>query len=430
MAATKAKLVSTAALLVFLLSSVGAASQDSAVNAPAYAWLNGSLWDGSNFRRMDIYTVGGRITLKKPGRVDKSFDLSGKFVVPPFGEAHNHNIGMGDDKATIQRYLHDGIFYVMTLSNVPRNRHYDEINRPDSIDAVFSNGGITSPGGHPHALVRRNLQQGNMKPEDGEGGFIHSATTRADVDLVLTRLLASHPDIIKIFLVYSEDFGAPHDANDDRHGLDPALVPYIVHKAHAAKKRVAAHVESSHDFDVAINAGADVIAHMPGFWPDPARIGSLGVSIYLLTQESVQKAARNHVVVITTLNEMLEWEHTPDQQPQYEAIVEVARKNIALLRQHGVTVAAGSDRFRGNSIQEAISLANHQVMSNADTLNALSVAAPGVIFPGRKIGRLEPGWEASFLVLDADPTKDITAIRGIRYRVKQGVLVSDTVAAK
>lgn len=69
-------------------------------------------------------------------------------------------------------------------------------------------------------------------------------------------------------------------------------------------------------------------------------------------------------------------------------------------------------------------------MSNADTLNALSVAAPGVIFPGRKIGRLEPGWEASFLVLDADPTKDITAIRGIRYRVKQGVLVSDTVAAK
>ncbi len=42
------------------------------------------------------------------------------------------------------------------------------------------------------------------------------------------------------------------------------------------------------------------------------------------------------------------------------------------------------------------------------------------IFPDRKIGRLADGYEASFLVLDADPLADFSAIEKIRLRVKQG----------
>lgn len=43
-----------------------------------------------------------------------------------------------------------------------------------------------------------------------------------------------------------------------------------------------------------------------------------------------------------------------------------------------------------------------------------------VLFPDRRIGCLEAGCEADFLVLAADPTVDIAALRRIERRVMQG----------
>ena len=42
------------------------------------------------------------------------------------------------------------------------------------------------------------------------------------------------------------------------------------------------------------------------------------------------------------------------------------------------------------------------------------------IFPRRKIGKLKPGYEASFLVLKKNPLQEFTAIQQISLRVKQG----------
>ena len=60
--------------------------------------------------------------------------------------------------------------------------------------------------------------------------------------------------------------------NDEKYfnlrGLDPSLVGPIVRKAPAAGLQVMAHVESAHDFSVAVQTGVDQVVHMPGFWPD------------------------------------------------------------------------------------------------------------------------------------------------------------------
>ena len=45
---------------------------------------------------------------------------------------------------------------------------------------------------------------------------------------------------------------------------------------------------------------------------------------------------------------------------------------------------------------------------------------PQAIFPDRRIGRLDAGHEASFLVLAGNPLDDFSAIRTIRERVKEG----------
>jgi imidazolonepropionase-like amidohydrolase len=48
------------------------------------------------------------------------------------------------------------------------------------------------------------------------------------------------------------------------------------------------------------------------------------------------------------------------------------------------------------------------------------MTTPRAIFPGRKIGRLADGYEASFLVLDGDPLADWSRAHKIVSRVKQG----------
>lgn len=45
-----------------------------------------------------FYSVHGILTSKRPARIDRVFDFSGKYIVPPFGEAHNHNLDWSSDE--------------------------------------------------------------------------------------------------------------------------------------------------------------------------------------------------------------------------------------------------------------------------------------------------------------------------------------------
>ena len=73
------------------------------------AWTNGQWFDGAAFRRVDVYSVGDRLTLKRPKAIDETVDLAGGWVTGAFGEAHNHNIPGIDTAANIRTYLEQGI---------------------------------------------------------------------------------------------------------------------------------------------------------------------------------------------------------------------------------------------------------------------------------------------------------------------------------
>jgi len=62
---------------------------------PNVALINGKWFNGKSFEARTVYSVNGQFTSKKPARVDRTLDLAGTYIVPPFGEAHNHNIGTG-----------------------------------------------------------------------------------------------------------------------------------------------------------------------------------------------------------------------------------------------------------------------------------------------------------------------------------------------
>ena len=56
-------------------------------------------------------------------------------------------------------------------------------------------------------------------------------------------------------------------------------------------------------------------------------------------------------------------------------------------------------------------------------LKILSENTPKAIYPKRKIGKIEQGFEASFLVLNDDPLANLLKTRVAAFRMKQGVLL-------
>jgi hypothetical protein len=403
--------------LLFALALTAAAAQQ----PETVAWRNGAWFDGTGFRRVDVYSVGDRLTLKNPAKVDRTVDLTGRFLTGAFGEAHNHNIPSEDTARTIRAYLERSIFYVMIQTNVPDApaKLKALINRPDSVDVLFSNGSFTAPGGHPSALVRRNIANGGMTNQDLDGGFIHAVRSREDIDRVWsTRIKKQQPDFIKLTLVYSEDrvAGLPRP-DSDRHGLDPSLTSYLVGKAHGDRLRVSAHVESAYDFDVAVAAGADLIAHLPGFWPDADRIKAKGAGIYRISEDAARRAARQGTVVITTLGDVLRANATPDARGE---IFDALRWNLDVLKRHGVKIAIGSDEYRSSSVPEALAIAQAGLMTSAEVLQSLSVTTPAAIFPQRAPFGLGEGAPASFIAFDRNPLEDLESITRASLRVKGG----------
>ena len=90
---------STAAVAGLLLPSQlrGYQAGNSAASSQGNLALTGGHWfDGQTFRdhttdKHTVYSASGYFTSKKPARIDAVIDLKNWFVVPPFGEAHNHN---------------------------------------------------------------------------------------------------------------------------------------------------------------------------------------------------------------------------------------------------------------------------------------------------------------------------------------------------
>ena len=73
-----------------------------------YEFIDGRWFDGRKFRDGRFYSHGGVLTTKRPARVERVFDLAGRYVVPPFGEAHNHNLDWSSDANRASCWRCDG----------------------------------------------------------------------------------------------------------------------------------------------------------------------------------------------------------------------------------------------------------------------------------------------------------------------------------
>ena len=395
----------------------------------SYAVVNGHWFDGQRFVSRTWWIVDGTFRSRRPPHVDSLIDLAGAFVVPPFGEAHNHNVqASARADALLARYLRDGVFYVKNPNSLPRDRDAlaGRVNTPRSIDVVFANGGITAPGAHPAEIVARNIARGTWTPAEGEGAFVWSIDDRGSLGRLWPNILAGRPDFIKTYLLYSEEYAQRR--NDTTYGawkgLDPALLREIVRRAHVAGLRVSTHVETAADFRAALDARADEINHFPGFRGDEQEQIPADTRVYEVTDADAARAARQGTVVVTTLGGFAALDPTGADSIRRRRADALATRNLRTLVRHGVRLALGSDSYGDTSVGEALYLNGLGIFSNAALLRLWTEATPRAIFPNRRVGVFADRAEASFLALADDPLADFGNTRHIVLRVKQGQVLT------
>jgi len=418
-------------------------SQVPTTNTVNYELSGGWWFDGGAFVRKKFYVLNGTFTEKRPKRVDQVIDLGELYVVPPFGDAHMHGFDNPNDiEKIVASYLRDGIFYALSLTNSIRGKRSVAafVNKPSSVDVAYADAGLTATLGHPilSAEVTANHipwdQLGQhweqlLKSHTAEGDVYFVIDNQADLERKWPAIIGSKPDVIKIFLLDTDHFEEKKKSTNtlDDKGLDPVLVPLIVHRAHRSGLRVAAHVETAADVRVAVAAGVDIIAHLPGLAPkadeSPAR--------YELTETDARVMARKRVTMIATawLAERLAapkpWLSGAEAMAdvaQLERAKKIQRAGLNLLKSHGVRIAIGADLFE-NALREAQYLEQLGVFSRREILDMWSRTTPQLIFPNRRIGRLRAGYEASFVALSCDPLTRFECVREITLRMKNGTLL-------
>lgn len=278
----------------------------------SYQLAGGWWFDGRAFARKTLYVVDGVFREHRPKRVDTVLDLGNSYVVPPFGDAHTHAFdSLATIAETVAANLREGIFYALSLTNSIAGKRAvaASVNHPTAMDVAYADAGLTSTRGHP---IMSAEMAANRWPWDSlgtkwplllnsrkaEGDVYFVIDSLADVHRQWSRIVASRPDVIKVFLLDTERFAVlrAETTSLGHIGLDPALLSPIVYRAHRGGLRVAAHVETAADFRVAVGAGVDIIAHLPG----QAISTEADMPRYALTQADAKQAAKRHVVVIPT----------------------------------------------------------------------------------------------------------------------------------
>jgi hypothetical protein len=301
-------------------------------------------------------------------------------------------------------YLKTGTLYVQSMGNHFSGRSGAEeiVNRPGAIDATFANAGFTSEMGHPAFLYESlaNPIPEAMTPEQ-RGNALRGKRTqlgdaywyvesKAQLDEVWPKYLASDPDLLKIFLVNSAHRDENKNGIPGSIGLDPKVVPAIIARAHASGLRVYAHVDTELDAQIALSGGVDGLGHMPGYGmgnekPDAFRL-SPGTAIL----------ARNRFVQPTlSIAKGYAGKNLP-------AVVELQKFNLDVLDMAGAKLVIGSDSY-GSTEQSEVETWLQFGLKPAKVLRSLSQLTPQSIFPERAIGKVAEEFEATFVLYGSNP---------------------------
>ena len=410
----------------------------SKVNAQSIAIKNANIWNGEQFQKKDIFVFHGKIVEHKPQQLDTLINAKNKFILPAFGDYHTHAFTYDNVEQTSKGFLSNGIFYSQDLANDPigrfRNRSY--LNQKNTIDVKFANGCITSSYGHPIEGYER-MALGNNWPKNEEerikllengvmdGRAYYILDKEQDIETVMNRLLTTQPDLVKVILWDSENYDPTNQKANK--GINPTFLPKIVEIAKEYDLKVVAHTETEYDIEVAIKAGIRQFAHVPfyGYGIN----GKVDQDYPTLSKnfKTLIKNSKGIVLNPTIYRTLLNIKYLPKSKALSDEEIELLKsfhkRLLSDLKSLDATIALGADSPQLNALDEAIYYEKLGTFSNAALINML-INNGNLIYPNRKIGRIEKGYEANFFITDSSPIEDLSELKYKKTLIKNGIILN------
>lgn len=246
--------------------------------------------------------------------------------------------------------------------------------------------------------------------------------------------IAEGSDYIKVILESGEELG------QETPTLNAETVNAIVNAAHERGLLVVAHVQTLEMAEVALEAGVDGLAHVftdrvapPEFIERAAEAGLFVIPTLTVFQRiGADEGIEESVSADERLAPYLSAQDVQNLMAPYsgfEALsVEVGLKNVGLLANAGVPILAGTDAMNpgtayGASLHEELLLLTMAGLTPAQALIA-ATAAPARAFALGERGVIREGAKADLLLVEGDPTEEITATRNIVAVYKDGARVN------
>jgi imidazolonepropionase-like amidohydrolase len=342
-------------------------------------------------------------------------------ILPGIINAHVHHSASPEQR---RLFLEQGITSVGDLGapkdEIPQLRQRQTGDLPGA--RVFYAGPIvTAPGGYPDGLGRSS-------------GFNYEISTPGEAHQAVSYLIGLDVDFVKIALDPSWNSQNPLPM------LDLETVRAIVQEAHNAGLLVRAHMIQMMYFNMALDAGIDVIEHMPfpPGWPPQDEIERLLESEDPLSPFFNDRFPEYHailngmadrgVVMVPTVSALLRGLYPKsDPTPHERFVVMAVFDMIRRFRDAGGVIALGND-FNDRFIKERFPITEMKALLEAgltpqEVIEAGTRHAARVCGQEATLGTLEEGKLADIIIVDGNPLKNITALTRLKWIILDGKVV-------
>ena len=385
------------------------------------------VFDGNDALGVASVTVeDGVITAVRPGADDGTGDVDGRgmTLLPGLIDAHVHLRGAGN----LGQDLRHGVTTVLDMFSAPpqftamlRRR---AVARTDEADLRSSGLMAGAVDGWPAVML----------PPDPSGWRMPGLSGPQDAEQFVSDRVREGSDYLKIFVENSADVTRPT--------LSPETVAAVCAAARSHGLQTVAHAPTRWAFRTALEAGVDVLTHVPLDGPnDDADLAGLVVCPTLaMMRARADAASTDELLADPRLLAGLDPEvvaalragdrgHLPVSTAPGVSY-DHAAGNVGRLVDAGATILAGTDAndvpghaaavLHGASMHLELELLAQAGLTPRHVLRA-ATSLPADVFGLADRGRIAPGKRADLLLVEGDPLSDVTATRDVRGVWRAGV---------